>query len=137
RRTGAWVVTHFADRQGRPQSAKREHWREQKQRQRRVRAVSARTPAGDNERTDRGVRPLEGEGEEEEEGEVEKDFEGGAGAPSPGTEPAGRLNNGGQAHEPEAAGRLTNGSQPADVPAPLRVFLENGGRYPKGKFVDD
>lgn len=104
RKLGAYCVSNFEKRQGRPQSQKRELWREQKHRQRRVRAVSGRT--GGEDISD--VRRPEEEGEEEEDKDQEGEGETGAGAPPP-----------------EIA-----------VPAAVKVFLANGGRFQSGELVD-
>lgn len=120
RKSNAWMVTNFEKRQGRPQAQKRELWREQKNRQRRVRADTAETPPNGRE----GVRLTEEELEEEK--DLEGEGESGAGAPHPsGTEPMGEFGE-----------RSINPKQPADLPAAVRVYEANGGKYPTGTLID-
>jgi N-terminal phage replisome organiser (Phage_rep_org_N) len=122
RKTGAWMVTNFEKRQGRPQSKKRELWREQKGRQRRVLADTAGTPPSSAE----GVRLTEEDLEEEKEEEGEEEGELRADAPAPAN--------------PDAVGefgeRSTSAKQPADLPAPIRVYEESGGKYQSGNLID-
>lgn len=120
RKANAWMVTNFSKRQGRPQSLKRQLWRENKKRQRSVLEDTRGTPSDVHSLSNNGVRVTE----EEEEGEKEE--EGSAGAPHPKDfELMG-----------ETAERSTNGSQPAALPASVRVYEANGGKYPTGTLID-
>lgn len=105
RKTCAWMVTNFEKRQGRPQSKKREMWRENKKRQRRV--------LEDTVETHKGVHNDGGDGvlltEEDLEGDKDLEEEGESGADAPATNP---------------------------LPAPVRVYEENGGKYQSGSLVD-
>lgn len=126
RKIGAWRVTNFEKRQGRPQSLKRELWRENKKRQRRVLEDTLETPAGVHTGGGEGVLRTEGEEDLEKEKEGEEEKEGGAGAlPPEGPQLLGA-----------AAERSTNGSQPDVLPAAVRVFEANGGEYQRGELID-
>lgn len=78
----AWQVTNFDKRQGRPQSQKRELWRDQKNRQRRVRADTVRSPTDVHTGNGSGVRLTEEEVEEDKDLDIEGE-KSGADAPTP------------------------------------------------------
>lgn len=126
RKSNAWKVTNFDKRQGRPQAQKRELWRDQKHRQRRVRADTGGTPSGVRPQHGNGVHLTEEELEEEKDLEGEEEGEPGAAAPHPeDTEPMGEFGE-----------SSTSPKQPADLPAAVRVYEANGGQYASGTLID-
>jgi hypothetical protein len=125
---GVWTLTKWSELQAKSPSDDRENVRTRVKKHRENKTNDAPIESNGNENVTTLHRERnEPRGEESRgDSDSEEKREYGASAPPP-KDPA-------NAGEP--AESSTNGKHPADLPAQVRVYLENGGKLPAGKLAD-